>query len=205
LRADLLGGDLRLVYLLWLMALEIDVVDASEPEPFAGLGPMTGALDAFVNFFQIDPILAEAAAERPFTTVKTDPDVARRIVSAFSDREKTEWLTRLVGDDPHAAGEVRSLIRERLEANAGDHAVLPGARPARFVRAPMLSAKPGGARPPKRSRQGSGRQQRTRSVHAASASTRFGRGEPSSGRRSRLKSTDAIRQATRMHTAFFRI
>lgn len=126
LRADLLGGDLRPVYLLWLMAVETDAVDSSEPEPLPGIGPMTDALEAFVDFFQIDPPLAEAAAERPFTTVKADPDAARRIVSAFSDREKTEWLTRLVSDDPHTAVEIRSLIRERMEADSlADQAASP--------------------------------------------------------------------------------
>jgi hypothetical protein len=86
LRADLLGGDLRLVYLLWLMALETDAIDTSEPEPLPGLGPMTGALETFNNFFQIDPILAEAAAERPFATVKTASDLPRRTAGAIVAR-----------------------------------------------------------------------------------------------------------------------
>lgn len=124
LRADLLGGDLRVVYLLWLMALDVEAVDASEPEPLPGLGPMTDALDAFVNFFQIDPLLAEAAAERPFAATKADPGTSRRIVSTLPDREKTAWLIRLAGDDPLAAVEFRSLVRERIAANA-DAAALP--------------------------------------------------------------------------------
>jgi len=134
LRADLLGGDRRLTYLIWLMAVETDAVDGSELEPLPGLGPMTDALDAFVSFFQMDPILAEAAAESPFATVNADSKAAREIVSAFSDREKTEWLTRLVGDDPYAAGELRSLIRERMEASTADHALL-SRRTARELRA----------------------------------------------------------------------
>ena len=43
LRADVLGGDLRLFYLLWLTAVEADVFEPDEPEPLPGIGPITGA------------------------------------------------------------------------------------------------------------------------------------------------------------------
>ncbi len=118
LRADVLSGDLRLLYLLWLMAVESDAVSADEPEPLAGLGPMTAALEAFVDFFQLDRDLVEVAAERPFMTVDMNSSAARQIVSALPEREKTEWLTRLVDGSPNAAAEFRSLVRTRLEADA---------------------------------------------------------------------------------------
>lgn len=62
LRGDVLQGDLRLFYLLWLMMVEDDVCDAQEPEPMPGLGPMTAPLEAFADFFGLDPDLIEAAA-----------------------------------------------------------------------------------------------------------------------------------------------
>ena len=49
LRADVLGGDLRLFYLLWLMAVEADAVDPGECEPMPGIGPLTGPLPAFAE------------------------------------------------------------------------------------------------------------------------------------------------------------
>src|SRR6202046_3868072 len=63
LRAELLSGDMRLFYLLWLTAVEIDCFEADAPEPMPGIGPITGALEAFANFFAIDPDLIQAAAE----------------------------------------------------------------------------------------------------------------------------------------------
>src|SRR5580765_1789838 len=62
LRADLLGGDLRLFYLLWLTAVEADAIEPDETEPLPGIGPMTGALEAFARFFGINADLVAAAA-----------------------------------------------------------------------------------------------------------------------------------------------
>ena len=78
LRADLLSGDLRLFYLLWLMAVEFKAVDPTELEPLPGLGPMNPAHKAFVDFFQIDAGLAYAAAERPAATTRTTFDAPPR-------------------------------------------------------------------------------------------------------------------------------
>ncbi len=65
LRAEVLAGDLRLFYLLWLTAVEADTFEADEPEPMPGIGPLTAALEAFAAFFGIDPDLVQVAAERP--------------------------------------------------------------------------------------------------------------------------------------------
>jgi hypothetical protein len=49
LRADVLAGDLRLFYLLWLTAVEADSFEPGEQEPLPGIGPLTGALEAFAS------------------------------------------------------------------------------------------------------------------------------------------------------------
>ena len=64
LRANMLAGDLRMFYLLWLTAVEADVFAKDAPEPLPGVGPLDGALEAFADFFQIDADLVAAAAER---------------------------------------------------------------------------------------------------------------------------------------------
>jgi hypothetical protein len=46
LRADLLAGDLRLLHLLWLTAIEAGDLDDDDIEPLPGLGPLTPALEA---------------------------------------------------------------------------------------------------------------------------------------------------------------
>lgn len=117
LRADVLGGDLRLFYLLWLSGVEADALAPDEPEPMPGIGPMTGALKAFVDFFHIDRDLVAAAAERsadPFAEQPASSETVRSIIAAMADREKTDLLARLVDGDAHVASELRSFVRQRL-------------------------------------------------------------------------------------------
>jgi hypothetical protein len=117
LRADVLGGDLRLFYLLWLTAIEADILEPEEKEPLPGIGPLTGALEAFADFFSIDPDLIAAATERSADAmVANSPgsDSIQRIIAEMPDREKTGLLTRLVDGDPHVANVLRALVRDRL-------------------------------------------------------------------------------------------
>jgi hypothetical protein len=106
LRADVLGGDLRLFYLLWLSGVEAEMLSLDEAEPMPGIGPMTGALEAFA-----------AAAERfadPLAEQPASSETVRPIIAAMTDREKTDLLARLVDGDAHVASELRSFIRQRL-------------------------------------------------------------------------------------------
>jgi hypothetical protein len=84
LRADLLSGDMRLFYLLWLTAVETDAVNAEDPEPLPGLGPVEGALQTFAEFFQLDLSLVQAAAERPAAAASTQlqPDAMERTIAS---------------------------------------------------------------------------------------------------------------------------
>jgi hypothetical protein len=117
LRAEVLSGDLRLFYLLWLTAVEADAVEADAREPMPGIGPMTGALEAFANFFAIEPDLVHAAAERPDVANEDgmSPDAIRKAITAMPDRAKTALLVRLFNGDPHVAAELRATIRKNKE------------------------------------------------------------------------------------------
>jgi hypothetical protein len=120
LRAEVLAGDLRLFYLLWLTAVEADTFEADEPEPMPGIGPMTAALEAFAAFFGIDPDLVQVAAERPaivIPSVSTSADVGK-ILLAMTDSEKTEILARLYDGDSHVALELRARVRDRMAVEA---------------------------------------------------------------------------------------
>ncbi len=121
LRAEILAGDLRLFYLLWLTAVEADVFEADEPEPMPGIGPMTAALEAFADFFAIDSDLVQAAAER---SAAVAPGVAssgavQATVAAMTDAEKTAMLSRLFDGDPHVGAELRAKVRDRMTTDAG--------------------------------------------------------------------------------------
>ncbi|WP_322518319.1 hypothetical protein SR870_19570 [Rhodopseudomonas palustris] len=117
LRAALLEGDLRVLYLVWLMAVEAELVTPDETEPLPGLGPMTAALEAFVDFFAIDRDLVEAAAARDAQPGPTDA-AAGPIIAAMTDPEKTGFLTRLFEGDALAVNALRRLVRTRLPATA---------------------------------------------------------------------------------------
>jgi hypothetical protein len=117
LRAEVLSGDLRLFYLLWLMAVEVDALEANETEPMPGIGPMTGALEAFTDFFGIESDLVQAAAERPAVASLDvmSSDAVRKVIAAMPDREKTRLLERLFEDDPQVAAELRATVRKGLD------------------------------------------------------------------------------------------
>ena len=122
LRADVLGGDARLFYLLWLTAVEAGDLDDDEEEPLPGIGPLTRALETFADFFHVAPDLVRASAERPADGVGGDlpADAVHGAVAAIPEAEKTALLQRLVDGDPHVATEVRSKVREAVASAAGE-------------------------------------------------------------------------------------
>lgn len=120
LRADILSGDLRLFYLLWLTAVEADVFEADEPEPMPGIGPLTAGLTAFAEFFRIDEDLVAAAAERLPCRTECDrtPGDIEAAIRTLPEDEQVEFLLRLHDGDCHVAVELRARIRQRLGATA---------------------------------------------------------------------------------------
>ena len=122
LRAELLAGDLRLFYLLWLTAAEAGDLSDDEKEPLPGIGPLTGALDVFADFFHVDPDLVRASAERPADVDggAVSDNAVREAIAAIPETEKTALLQRLVDGDPHVAAEVRSRVREAVAPAAGE-------------------------------------------------------------------------------------
>ena len=122
LRAELLAGDFRLFYLLWLAAAEAGDLSDDEEEPLPGIGPLTAALDVVADFFHIDSDLVRASAER-----RADAEVGaisdnavREALAAIPEAEKSALLQRLVDGDPHVAAEVRSRVRETVAPAAGE-------------------------------------------------------------------------------------
>lgn len=118
LRADVLSGDFRLFYLLWLTAVQEELVANDETEPLPGIGPLTGALQGFVQFFGIDPDLVQAAAEREPDAAATSRDDLRETLEVIPEREKIELLLRVVEGDTHVAAEIRSRFRKKHPAPA---------------------------------------------------------------------------------------
>ncbi len=101
-RAELLAGDLRALYLLWLAGVQMGGVgdDAVEPPVPAALGTLTGSQAALVEFLRIDSDLVEVAAGASTRAGDQPVDVARW-VSELNPAERDTLLVGLLeGTDP---------------------------------------------------------------------------------------------------------
>ena len=113
LRTDVLSGDLRLFYLLWLTAVQDEVVPEDEVEPLPGIAPLTGALEGFAEFFGIDPDLVEAAAELGADDAEISRDDLCQALAAIPEREKIELLLRVVDGDTYVGAALRGRLRKK--------------------------------------------------------------------------------------------
>ncbi|HEY9536541.1 MAG TPA: hypothetical protein VIS03_03030 [Kiloniellaceae bacterium] len=116
LRADVAAGDLRLFYLLWLTAVQDDLVSDEEVEPLPGVGPVSPALEGFAEFFGVDPDLMQAAAELAEGDATTSKDDLRETLAAIPDREKIDLLLRVADGDNYVVTELRRRLRRRRPA-----------------------------------------------------------------------------------------
>jgi hypothetical protein len=123
LRAGVLSGDFRLFYLLWLTAVQEELIADHEVEPLPGIGPSTGALENFAKFFGIDPDLVQAAAERRTDVEATSKDDLRETLAVIPEYEKTELLLRVVEGDPHVSAEIRNRLRRKRPTSASHRTV----------------------------------------------------------------------------------
>lgn len=120
LRADLLSGDLRILYLAWLIGVQWNAVPADKTEPLPGIGPMNAGLEAFADFFRIDPDLVCAASESGAVpeTLELSAETFRAALDAVADEEKTSWFWRLVQGDLRVAAEVKSRVGEAISSES---------------------------------------------------------------------------------------
>ncbi len=122
LRDDLLSGDLRLLYLVWLRvapylagnALDDDPVEPPLPP---NLSQLSQPLKAFMKLVELDPDwVAAAASESPRHQAPSDPPLENWL-SALSEAERQEFLLKLVRREPH--GDLQLINRLQKLAGAG--------------------------------------------------------------------------------------
>jgi hypothetical protein len=126
LRAEIAGGDVRALYLGWLLCAQAGELDDDDREPPcpSGLGRLSAALEAFVAFMRIDRDLLEAAAAGSPEAEETLPagDV-ERWVSGLPEAEKTALLVRLIrGDEPRLRAELVRRFRDSRAASRSETA-----------------------------------------------------------------------------------
>jgi hypothetical protein len=124
LRNELTRGDLRALYLCWLLRAQIGELEDDELEPPIpdGLGELSAAQASLVEFLRIDPDLLHVVAEASLSMAASglDPEAVRSWVGGLSTGEKNEALSRIILD-ANSAGFHEWLRRCMKECPAADN------------------------------------------------------------------------------------
>lgn len=138
LRQDLLQQDYRLLYLAWLKAAPLDgVADyVAEPPLPAGLGQLSPGLRAFIELFEIDEYLVEAAAEASPLRVEVSEAELRQAIRQLSREECDTFLLRLARGEAQVAAALNRRLAELI-----DHPPVEPASPKRTLGQLLEAAK----------------------------------------------------------------
>lgn len=110
LREELIAGDLRVLYLAWLGGMQSArdtgyVAEENVPEPPVppGLGKLTAAQKAFVEFLRVDQDMLKAAAQASTDAKPAAKEDMAAWIAALPQARKDQALLDLAeGRDPHA-------------------------------------------------------------------------------------------------------
>jgi hypothetical protein len=165
-RSELASGDLRLLYLAWLLSVQADSVGDDEVEPPvpANLRTLSAPLRATADFLRIDEdLLAVAAAVSPGDKHKADTGLDTWI-KGLPPAEKDVLLVRIAQGE---GAQVQAILQQRFRTgrSAGDPVAEKGQRTAGEL------WKAAGARRHERERAEAEKlaQERTRKAKAAAA------------------------------------
>ena len=108
LRNDILSGDYRCLYLIWLKVSTEDVLhewgnidsESSEPEVPGNLKSLNGALMDFVDIFEIDKDAIAVASEKSRTDSSEKSEEYADYINRLPNDEKDELLLRLLKNEP---------------------------------------------------------------------------------------------------------
>ncbi len=101
-RAELLHGDLRALYLGWLLCAQNGELDDEDTEPGVppGLGQLSASLESFAEFLRVDIDLLDVAAQASAAIEDVRParDEVRAWVAGLAAAEKDDLLAGLIVD-----------------------------------------------------------------------------------------------------------
>jgi hypothetical protein len=130
LRDAILQRDHRVLYMAWLKGLELayDVdEDAQEPPIPPGLRELTPSLRTFVELFDVNEDLIDAAAQRSASLkarALTEDDL-RRAIAQLSTEERDGFLLRLAQGEPHLSLVLNRRLGTLVDADVLQHETGP--------------------------------------------------------------------------------
>jgi hypothetical protein len=122
-RAEIERGDMRCLYLAWLLCAQSGELDDDDVEPPVppGLGQLSASLKNLVEFLRIDTDLLDVAARasQPMWDGKEKREEIRKWVGKLQTEEKDDVLARLIagGDLAPASELLRRFIKECDQKN----------------------------------------------------------------------------------------
>jgi hypothetical protein len=137
-RSELAAGDPRLLYLGWLLKVQLggldedvdeDLADEAEPPVPAGLKELSDSLASVAEFLKIDDDLIEVAAEASGPLVPVSDDGIADWVAALPTGEKDKFLT-MVAEGEGAQVEALLVRRFRRESRPAGAAAASAGRTA---------------------------------------------------------------------------
>ncbi len=136
-RSELAAGDLRLLYIAWLLSVQAEEVGDEESEPPLppGMRTLSAPLHAVAGFLRIDEDLLAAAAAAS-AQVQTVPESAVELagwIEGLPEAEKNALLLRAARGEGSRV-EAALQRRFRAERSAGSAAADPGTRTAGELR-----------------------------------------------------------------------
>jgi hypothetical protein len=142
LRPELAWGDLRCLYLGWLLGVQNEEVDPDSQEPAvpAGLGQLSDSLLSLVDFLRLDQDLLAVAAQASPTKITRvrDRGEIKALIKKMPAKDKDEFLTRLALGEGAAA--VGAEVIRKLNAEDRPRLQLSGMQPLRCVKEIMRAA-----------------------------------------------------------------
>jgi hypothetical protein len=120
IRAAIAGGDLRALYLSWLLCVQLGEVadDSREPPVPPGLAVLTGSLNSFAEFLRIDSDLIAVAAENneDVTAPEGTQKELKAWIAGLSSKEKNALLLKAASEGSAGIGTLlRKQFRRDLE------------------------------------------------------------------------------------------
>jgi hypothetical protein len=122
LRADIINGDYRSLYLAWLFCAQMEEMedDESEPPVPPNLADLNAPLNSFVDFIRIDTDLIAVAAENSISEGRqADPEALKTWIHNLPASEKDDILFRLIETpSPHLGAELMHRFQQTVSTKA---------------------------------------------------------------------------------------